>query len=83
MVSSSKSTMSAPAARKTEVELPRCPVRYVVVYPDRAEVTREVAVNLDAGEHEVQLKNISQALDKYVGNVCIYIIVYVCVYLCM
>ena len=71
--------MAALAARKTEVELPRCPVRFVVVYPDRAEVTREVAVNLDAGEHEVQLKNISQALDKYAGSVYYNI----CMCLCM
>jgi uncharacterized protein (TIGR02231 family) len=39
-------------------------MRHVVVYPDRAEVTREVSLSLDAGEHEVQLKNICKVLDK-------------------
>lgn len=50
---------------KTAIDLSTHPVRYAVVYPDRAEVTREVAVSLEAGEHEIQLKNISKALDKY------------------
>ena len=49
---------------KTEIELPKCPVKSVVVYPDRAEVTRLVKVTLDAGENEVQFKNISKALQK-------------------
>ena len=48
---------------KTEVEIFQCPVHWVVVYPDRAEVTK---VTLDVGEQEVQLKNISKALDKSV-----------------
>ena len=52
---------------KTEIELPKCPVRSVVVYPDRAEVTRLVQVTLDAGEHEIQFKNISKALHKQVA----------------
>ena len=50
---------------KTEIELLQCPVKSVVVYPDRAEVTRLVKVTLDAGEQEIQFKNISKALDKY------------------
>ena len=54
------------AAPKTEVELSKCPVRSVVVYPDRAEVTRQVEVSLEAGEHEIQLKSISKALHKLV-----------------
>ena len=49
---------------RTEVEFPACPVRFVVVYPDRAEVTREVKVQLVEGEHEVVLKGTSKALDK-------------------
>ena len=51
---------------KTEVEISQCPVHWVVVYPDRAEVTREIKITLDVGEQEVQLKNISKALDKSV-----------------
>lgn len=48
-----------------EVELPLCPVRFVVVYSDRAEVTREISLNdIGAGENEVTLKNISKAIDK-------------------
>lgn len=57
-----QSSNSSPS--RTEVELPLSPVRFVVVYPDRAEVTREVKVQLSAGEHEVVLKGISEALDK-------------------
>lgn len=55
---------------RLEVEFPACPVRFVVVYPDRAEVTREVKVQLVAGEHEIVLKGTSKALDKWVrfGN---------------
>ena len=49
---------------RLEVEFPACPVRFVVVYPDRAEVTREVKVQLVAGEHEIVLKGTSKALDK-------------------
>lgn len=51
-------------AKSTEVELPLHPVRYVVVYPDRAEVTREISLTLEAGENDVQLKNLSKAIDK-------------------
>ena len=52
-------------ATKLEIDLPSHPVRYVVVYPDRAEVTREITVSLQStGEQEIQLKNISKALDK-------------------
>ena len=49
------------------VELPLCPVRHVVVYADRAEVTREITLNdVEAGENEVTLKNISKVIDKWV-----------------
>lgn len=50
--------------KRTEVIMPNHPVRYVVVYPDRAEVTREVRLQLEVGENEVVLKNISKAIDK-------------------
>ena len=50
--------------KRTEVAIPDHPVRFVVVYPDRAEVTRDVRLQLEAGENEVVLKNISKALDK-------------------
>lgn len=49
---------------KKTVELPGCPVTYVVVYSDRAEVTREVDLTLEVGDHEIQLNNISKSLDK-------------------
>jgi uncharacterized protein (TIGR02231 family) len=49
---------------KVEVEIPDCPVHLVVVYPDRAEVTRVVRVDLKKGNCEVVLKNLSKALDK-------------------
>ena len=58
-------THSITAAIMAEVELPLCPVRYVVVYSDRAEVTREISLtDIGAGENEVTLKNISKAIDK-------------------
>lgn len=47
-----------------EVDIADCPVHSVVVYPDRAEVTRVVRVELDSGDCEVVLKNLSKALDK-------------------
>ena len=47
---------------RIEVEISLFPVHWVVVYPDRAEVTREIKVTLDVGEQEVQIKNISKAL---------------------
>ncbi|XP_011409112.1 PREDICTED: uncharacterized protein LOC105316022, partial [Amphimedon queenslandica] len=47
------------------VELPLCPVRHVVVYADRAEVTREISLkDVEAGENEVTLNNISKVIDK-------------------
>ena len=52
------------ACKRTEVVIPDHQVRCVVVYPDRAEVTREVRLQLDAGENEVVLKSLSKALDK-------------------
>ncbi len=55
------------ATEKTEIELSKCPVRSVVVYPDRAEVTRLVQVTLDEGGREIQFKNISKALHKQVS----------------
>lgn len=58
-------THSITAAIMAEVELPLCPVRFVVVYSDRAEVTREISLtDIGAGENEVTLKNISKAIDK-------------------
>ena len=52
------------ACKRTEVAIPDHQVQCVVVYPDRAEVTREVRLRLDAGENEVVLKSLSKALDK-------------------
>lgn len=49
---------------RTEVDIPDHRVQYVVVYPDRAEVTREVRLQLEEGENEVVLKSLSKALDK-------------------
>lgn len=50
--------------KRTEIVIPDHQVQCVVVYPDRAEVTREVRLQLDAGENEVVLKSLSKALDK-------------------
>ena len=48
-----------------EVELPLFPVRFVVVYSDRAEVTREINLSdIEAGENKETLKNILKAIDK-------------------
>ena len=47
-----------------EVDIPAFPIHTVVVYPDRAEVTRCVEVRLEAGEGEVVLKSLSRSLDK-------------------
>lgn len=50
--------------KKREVDIPDCPVHSVVVYPDRAEVTRLVTVRLEEGDAEVVLKSLSKCLDK-------------------
>ena len=38
---------------KNEVIISECPVLNVVVYKDRAEVTREIALQLEVGTQEV------------------------------
>lgn len=50
-----RSKMEKPEASdvKTEVIISECPVLNVVVYKDRAEVTREIALQLEAGTQEV------------------------------
>ncbi|XP_078001409.1 protein F37C4.5-like isoform X1 [Glandiceps talaboti] len=45
-------------------EVTQCPVVSVVVYQDRAEVTRSVVTNLEKGENEVILKKLSSSIDK-------------------
>ena len=49
---------------KQEVDISLCPIYSVVVYPDRAEVTRDVTVHLNVGTAEVVLNNLSKSLDK-------------------
>lgn len=49
---------------KQEVDISACPIYSVVVYPDRAEVTRDVTVHLNVGTGEVVLNNLSKSLDK-------------------
>lgn len=39
---------------KNEVIIGECPVLNVVVYKDRAEVTREISLELEAGAQEVR-----------------------------
>ena len=39
---------------KNEVIISECPVLNVVVYKDRAEVTREISLQLEAGTQEVK-----------------------------
>jgi len=39
---------------KNEVIISECPVLNVVVYKDRAEVTREISLELEAGVQEVR-----------------------------
>ena len=41
---------------KVEVVISDCPVLSVVVYKDRAEVTREISLQLEAGIQEVSLR---------------------------
>lgn len=49
---------------KNEVIISECPVLNVVVYKDRAEVTREIALQLEVGTQEVVLTKLSKSLDK-------------------
>lgn len=52
--------------KSNRVELPNCPVKSVVVYPDRAEVTRAVKLTLESGDHDIVFDKISKAIDKLV-----------------
>ncbi|XP_065179387.1 protein F37C4.5-like [Sycon ciliatum] len=47
-----------------EVDVAKCPVSEVVVYLDRADVTREVKVELSVGENEIVVKQLSSAVDS-------------------
>ena len=51
-------------AVRSEVDIRDQPVQDVVVYPDRAQVTRRVRIQLAAGTNEVSMRNLSRALDK-------------------
>lgn len=46
---------SAASDGKSEVVISECPVLNVVVYKDRAEVTREISLELEAGVQEVRV----------------------------
>ena len=46
-----------------EVELKKCSMDSVVVYKDRAEVKRNVTINIPAGESEVIIKGLSESID--------------------
>ncbi|XP_065179386.1 protein F37C4.5-like [Sycon ciliatum] len=59
---SNSSVMSGPA--KKELDVSKCPVSEVVVYLDRADVTREVKVELSVGENEIVVKQLSNAIDS-------------------
>ena len=55
-------TMSSVAS--VEIDVSKCPVSGVVVYLDRADVTRSVEVELNPGENEVIVKQLSSAIDS-------------------
>ena len=46
-----------------EVELKKCSMDSVVVYKDRAEVKRNVTINIPAGASEVIIKGLSESID--------------------
>ena len=47
-----------------EFNAPECKCESVVVYLDRAEVSRSLKVELTAGENEVVIKELSACIDK-------------------
>ena len=49
----SKMDEAAAGGSKNEVVISDCPVINVVVYKDRAEVTREISLQLESGPQEV------------------------------
>ena len=53
---------------KTEVIISECPVLNVVVYKDRAEVTREIALQLEAGTQEVSEGDLLKLPKRAVGS---------------
>ena len=44
---------AAAGSSRNEVVISECPVINVVVYKDRAEVTREISIQLESGAQEV------------------------------
>ncbi|XP_065920409.1 protein F37C4.5-like [Dysidea avara] len=55
---------AAAGGSKNEVVISDCPVINVVVYKDRAEVTREISLQLESGPQEVVLTKLSKSIDK-------------------
>ena len=49
---------------RVEVNVRECAIRSVVVFKDRAEVRRAVAVELAAGENEVVVGGLAECVDK-------------------
>ena len=49
---------------RVEVNVRECAIRSVVVFKDRAEVKRAVAVELAAGENEVLIGGLAECVDK-------------------
>ena len=58
------SGVASHAHNAIEIEAASCPVQGVVVYIDRAEVSRTVTADLKRGENEVTVKKLSPAIDK-------------------
>ena len=54
----------ANVVQSVEVDVSTCPISGVVVYLDRADVTRSVEVELTPGENEVIVKELSRVIDS-------------------